>query len=96
MKIETSTAKVYHGGNRRWLSRKAAEKAEALKIVRKLICDCEQESPHSPGHTCAYHKMESEHIPALKDFVIQTTEHFTREIDDEELMYLILDHIQKK
>jgi hypothetical protein len=33
MNIQTSTAKVYHGGNRRWLTKKAAEKAEALMYL---------------------------------------------------------------
>lgn len=98
--IAVSKETVYHGGGRRWLTRKSAEKAEALKIVRKLICDCEEPdhdytgSSGYPGNTCEYHAMESEHIPALKQFVIQATERFTKEWDEQELAELIIDQIK--
>lgn len=63
MKIETSKATVYHGGGRRYLTLSAAKYAEARRIVKETVCDCEKGDPDSfngrgyPGNVCTYHKL---------------------------------------
>ena len=56
--IKSSVATVYHGGGRRWLTRKAAERAEAKRLYRERFpCECEAGEPlHGDGgERCGYH-----------------------------------------
>jgi hypothetical protein len=65
--IQTSTAKVYHGGGRRYFTKKAAECAEARAILKKVCCDCEEGEPDSfngrgyPGNICYYHQLRQDY-----------------------------------
>jgi hypothetical protein len=54
--IRVETATVYVGGRRRWLTRRAAERAEAKAIIRKR-CECSRPDAlfGDPGYTCVYH-----------------------------------------
>lgn len=56
MTVSAETATVYRGGGRRWLTRKAAERAEARAII-KLRCECSRSDPAIGyyGYTCRYH-----------------------------------------
>lgn len=62
MTIKTSTATVYFGGRRRWLSLKTAARREAIEAVsRRYPCQCEQMeydpggNPVYPGLNCDNH-----------------------------------------
>jgi hypothetical protein len=55
--VSSSIATVFHGGGRRWLSRRSAERAEAKAIVRRR-CECDRGDTVTPGYACVYHSME--------------------------------------
>lgn len=67
MKIQTSTTKVYHGGGRRWFTKKAAERAEAWRILKEHCCDCEDGESDSfegrgyPGNVCELHQLRDDY-----------------------------------
>jgi hypothetical protein len=49
--VKHEIAKVWRGANRRYFSKKAAERSHAVEIIRKR-CECE---PYE-RHVCDYHK----------------------------------------
>ena len=56
--VTASTAKVYRGGRRRWLTPAAACRAEARAQISRR-CECDRVSHNDPqytGHICAYHQ----------------------------------------
>ena len=56
--VTAETATVYRGGGRRWLSAKAAAKAEAGRYYRlRHPCECEAADPSNgyPGEYCGWH-----------------------------------------
>ncbi|HEY0840797.1 MAG TPA: hypothetical protein VGD74_11465 [Vulgatibacter sp.] len=55
MRIKASTATVYLGGGRRWLSLHAACRAEARKVIRSIVCDCSPQDAEETGYVCVYH-----------------------------------------
>lgn len=53
--VRTSTAVVWHGGGRRWFTRRAAERAEARRLINKR-CECDNGDAFTPPYTCDLHK----------------------------------------
>lgn len=54
--VRLSTATVWHGGGRRWFTRRAAERAEARHLINKR-CECEKGDVYfqTPSYTCVLH-----------------------------------------
>ncbi|WP_421696868.1 hypothetical protein [Ancylobacter sp.] len=48
-------AVVWHGGGRRWFTRRAAENAEARRLINKR-CECDNGDAFTPPYTCGLHK----------------------------------------
>jgi hypothetical protein len=62
--VSSSMATVFHGGGRRWFSRRAAERAEAKAIVRRR-CECDRGDTVTPAYACAYHRMEPQRFERM-------------------------------
>lgn len=78
MEIKTSTATVYHGGGRRWLTKKSAKRAEVWSILKQHCCDCEDaDVPSSdgslgyPGNVCTLHKLRADFKAMAIDKVLE-------------------------
>lgn len=60
-RIHTGLARVYYGGGRRWLSRGAAYRHEAIaRVKRAYPCDCDGPEPEVGygGSTCERHSRD--------------------------------------
>ncbi len=67
MSVERQQAVVYRGGRRRWLSLKAACRAEARASINKR-CECEKGKHDTPPETCFYHQDSDRYIKLLNRF----------------------------
>lgn len=56
-RLVAEQATVYWGGGRRWLSPKAAARAEANKAIRRH-CECEDATWEYPGYACRLHSSD--------------------------------------
>lgn len=66
--IAQETATVYWGGGRRWLSLRAAAKAEARRIIREKRCECDDGDEVTPAYVCEMH-LDLERYVRLRDRV---------------------------
>lgn len=56
MGVKAETATVWRGGGRRWLTKLAAERAEARSTIKRR-CECERgDGNRYPDYICALHE----------------------------------------